>query len=258
MQVGFSVSWLTPKQFFNAESLTHCVGSMIICSVACAESIPIIIETLFGTDWVPIVVSTVAIAIFAELLPQYLIPRKAIFWGYYCWPFIWGCMWLTCIISWPLSYLLDKISGSQPDRGIYTLEQLEILIKFHERVEKHGGLLGPDASRVMRGALDLDRRTLRGEYQPSFGKGKAPLADVEKGEAAESDILVPWSSVRCISVNEEVTKELILRIKSWAYSRIPVVGNLKAGGDESADCCGDWNDQKVYGFLHIKVDSILF
>jgi metal transporter CNNM len=106
---------------------------MIICSVACAESIPIIIEMLFGTGWLPIVISTIAIAIFAELLPQYLIPRRAIISGYYCWPFIWGCMCLTCIISWPLSYLLDTICGPQTDRGIYTLEQLEILIKFHER-----------------------------------------------------------------------------------------------------------------------------
>lgn len=231
---------------------------MIICSVACAESIPIVIGSLFGNNWLPIVVSTVAIAIFAELLPQYLIPRNAILWGYYCWPFMWACMWLTCIISWPLSYLLDTISGPQVDRGIYTVDQLEILIKFHERAEKHGGLLGPDASRVMRGALNLDRRTLRGECQPNFGKGKAPLADIERGEATESDILVPWSSVRCISINEEVTKELILRIKNWAYSRIPVVGDLEAGDQESADCYGGWNNQKVYGFLHVKVDSISF
>jgi metal transporter CNNM len=167
-------------------------------------------------------------------------------------------MWLTCIISWPLSYLLDMISGPQVDRGIYTIEQLEILIKFHERAEKHGGLLGPDASRVMRGALNLDHRTLRGESDPSSEKGKSPLADIERGKITESDILVPWSSVRCISISEEVTNELILRIRNWAYSRIPVVGDVEASDQESADCCGGWNNQKVYGFLHIKVYSITF
>ncbi len=167
-------------------------------------------------------------------------------------------MWLTCIISWPLSYLLDKFSDPQADTGIYTLEQLEILIKFHERSEKHGGLLGPDASRVMRGALDLDRLTVRREFQPSLGKGKAPLADIETGEAGGVDILVPWSSVLRISINEEVTKELILRIKNWAYSRIPVVGDLEADDHESADSCGGWSHQKVYGFLHVKVASTQF
>jgi hypothetical protein len=80
---------------------------------------------------------------------------------------------------------------SADGQGIYTLEQLEILIKFHERAEKHGGLLGPDASRVMRSALHLHHQTLRGECQLSYGKGKTRLADVERGEAAGTSILVP-------------------------------------------------------------------
>jgi metal transporter CNNM len=118
---------------------------------------PIIIESLFGNSRLSIVVFTVAIAILAEPLPQYLIPRNAISWGYYCWPFMWGCMLLTCIISWSLSYLLDTISSPQVDKGIYTAEQLEILIKFHERAEKHGALLRHVASTFMRGAPNLDR-----------------------------------------------------------------------------------------------------
>lgn len=234
------------------------IGAFIICSVACAESLPILVQSLFGAGWLPIVISTIAVAFFAELLPQYIIPRDAIHWGYYCWPFIWFCMWITCIISWPLSYLLDEIAGQPPERGIYTIEQLRILIKFHERAEKHGGLLGPDAGRIMRGALKLDHQTLRGVCQPISCKGKTPLVDIEKGEATKSDIIVPWSSVRHISINEEVTKELILRIKGWAYSRIPVVGDPQAASNESAECCGAWEDQKVYGFLHIKASCSLF
>jgi metal transporter CNNM len=226
---------------------------MIICSVACAESLPILIQSLFGTDWLPIVISTIAIALFAELLPQYLIPRNAIFWGYYCWPFMWFCMWITCIISWPLSYLLDKIPGRQAEKGIYTIEQLGILIKFHERAEKHGGLLGPDAGRVMRGALELDHRTLRGKCPAKSGKDNAPLADIEKGQATKYDIVVAWSSVRYITINEQVTKELILRVKGWGYSRIPVVGDMELVGNLLPTSCGSWKDQKVYGFLHVKV-----
>jgi metal transporter CNNM len=228
---------------------------MIICSVACAESLPILVQSLFGTDWLPIVISTIAIAVFAELLPQYLIPRNAISWGYYCWPFIWFCMWITFIISWPLSYLLDIGAGQQPERGIYTTEQLGILIKFHERAEKHGGLLGPDAGRVMRGALELDHRSLRGNSQAISCGGEASLADVEKGEDTKSDIIVPWSSVRRISINAEVTKDLILQIKGWGYSRIPVVGNMGGAHSEPTDCRGGWEDQKVYGFLHVKVKA---
>jgi metal transporter CNNM len=123
---------------------------MIICSVACTESLPIIIQGLFGRSWQPIVVSTIAVALLAELLPQYIIPQQALFWGYYCWPMIWGCMWLTCIISWPLSFILDKIGGSLKNHRVFTTHQLVVLIKFHERVEKHGGGVGSDAGRIAR------------------------------------------------------------------------------------------------------------
>jgi hypothetical protein len=61
-----------------------------------------------------------------------------------------------------------------------------------------------------------------------------------------------------MSINEQMTKELILCIKNWAYGRIPVVDNVEEGDQESADCCGGWNNQKVYEFLHVKVDSISF
>jgi hypothetical protein len=127
---------------------------------------------------------------------------------------------------------------------------LEILIKFHERAEKHRGLLGPDASRITRSALHLDHQTLRGERQ-----GKASLADVESGEASSVGILVPWSEVQTINIVDEITKDLILHIKNLAYSRIPVIGDINIGDHESVECCESWNNQKVYGFLHVKVES---
>jgi hypothetical protein len=76
-----------------------------------------------------------------------------------------------------------------------------------------------------------------GNSNPASGRVKLPWP-ILRGKAAEFEILAPWFSVWCISINEEVTKELILRINSWAYSRIPVVGDVEADSQESADCCG--------------------
>lgn len=228
---------------------------MIICSVTCTETLPIVNQSLFGTGWKPIVISTIAIAFFAELLPQYLIPRRATLWAYYCWPFIWGCMWLTCIISWPLSFVLDKLAGPQ-ERGVYSVEQLHVLIKLHERTTKHGGVLGPDTGRIMRGALGVEGRMLRGNMRPGL-EISLPEADIERGNITKNDIIVPWMSVQTINIDEEVTKELVEKVKRWAYSRIPVVGHLDNMIDLSSRGDKNRNECKVYGFLHMKVRCTL-
>lgn len=105
-------------------------------------------------EWVPVVISTLLIAIFAEILPQWLIPRHAVSWGYYCWPLIWGCMWLTAIVSFPLAWLLDNLgAGRKEVLDVFTNEQLGVIIKYHERSERRGGNLSPDATRIILGML---------------------------------------------------------------------------------------------------------
>lgn len=188
---------------------------------------------------------------FAELLPQYFIPRQALLWGYYCRHVIWGCMWITCVISWPLSILLDRIAGTFQDKAKFTTEQLAALVRYHERSEKHGGFVGPEAGRIARSALYLEGQTLRSHRTGLFNAH--PEADIESEASKISDIIIPWNHVRYVNINDEVTNEFIQRIRKWAYSRLPVLGD----GDEE-DCDPDhqnlcWNGQRLCGFLHIKV-----
>lgn len=225
-------------------------------SVVCIETLPIIVQSLFGTGWMPVVVSTVAIALFSELLPQYLIPRQALQWSYYCWPFIWACMGLTAIVSWPLSFVLDKLTLPRDQESMYTSEQLAVLIKLHERQEKHGGHLGPDAGRVARGALDLDGRTLERPPFPAFYNKTITghTADLEKADHITSDIVVPWSAVKFVRIDDLVNEEFVMKIKQFSYSRIPVIGNEDLfTAPPSNDRGGALNDQRIFGFLHIKV-----
>ena len=202
----------------------------------------------------PIVVSTLAVAIFAEILPQYLIPRHAITWGSFCWPFIWGCMWLTCIISFPLAWLLDTYSGSRNENGIFTSQEIASLLKYHERSEKHGGMLGQDALRVMLGALTLDSCSIGGEFpgipMKTYGDdGK----DIEKADlAAVQNMIVKWRSVKTVDINDRVDKSFIKKVKGWSYSRIPVIGGPQPGtGEVYSQTC--WEGKEIFGFLHIKV-----
>jgi len=234
-------------------------GSLIICSVACGESFPFVIQTLYnGPIWVPIVVSTLLLAIFAEIIPQYYIPRQAITWGYYCWPIIWGCMVLTAIISWPISWLMDRITSRKDNYGIFTNDQLGALIKYHERSMKRGGQLGPDTSRIVVGALSLESCRIGGATaklpNPTSSDNEK---DVEKAElTAGQDMIVSWRAVKTVNINESVDKAFIKKIKSWAYSRIPVIGESCTGKEsENHPMAPDgWEGTKIFGFLHIKVN----
>ena len=245
-------------QDWYQRSFANIPGSLIISTVLCGETFPFVISTLYhGSQiWVPILISTGLIAIFAEILPQYFIPRKAISWGYYCWPLIWGCMFLTAVVSWPLAWLLDRFScKSQKDEyGIFHNDDLGTLIKHHERSEKNGGKLGQDACRVMLGALNLDSRKVGGEIhlvpRPSSDESER---DAEKADfVVVQSLIVQWHMIKAININEKVDKEFIKKVRRWSYSRIPVIGEAEEDDNKEAAELSGWHGRKIYGFLHIK------
>ena len=153
-------------------------------------------------------------------------------------------------------------------QGLYGNRQLGALIKYHERKEKNGGHLGADASRIMRGALELDGRTMEKSYsQRSLENGISKMdntdddiIDLEKSTLKENQsrskcrIIVPWVEVKYLDSEEKVNDALLSKIKRWALSRLPVVGNAD-GRPDSALMGNAWNGKKVFGFLHIRVGT---
>lgn len=209
------------------------------------ESLPLIIQSLFGTGLKTVALSAALVALFAELLPQFLVPRRTLQWGYYCSPFIWVCMWMTAVASWPLSWAFDKLTSPQQQRIMYTNEELAALLSLHERREKNGGTIGPDASRIVRGALELDNRTLEKAFlRNEEGSSGDDTIDLEKAGYSRSNVIIPWSAVKHVRISDEITEKFMEEIKGWAYSRIPVIED-----DEGAGL----NNPKIFGFLHMKV-----
>lgn len=193
--------------------------------------------------------------IFVEIIPQYLIPQQAIAWGYYCWPVIWGCMWTTCLVTYPLGWLLDK-SRTKKDRvGIFTNDELQAIIQYHEQSEKRGGRLGQDTARIMLGALKLDSQRLGGDKRQMSQSVKVEQ-DVEKADSiAGEELIVPWSAVKTIDINDTVDDAFVKKVQSWSYSRIPVIGKVPPTSNHGkpSDETEGWEGNQVFGFLHIKV-----
>ncbi|KAL2065398.1 hypothetical protein VTL71DRAFT_3068 [Oculimacula yallundae] len=229
--------------------------SLILCSVACSQTFPFVIQSVWhgGEFWVPILISTLTMTIFVEIIPQYFIPQQAISWGYYCWPIIWGCMWFTCILTYPVGWLLDKLQTRQDRIGIFTNDELQAVIQYHESSEKRGGKLGQDAARIMQGALKLDSQRLCGDSKEA-ARSFPSEQDVEKmGSAADEAMIVDWSSVKTIDINDTVDEAFVQKVQSWSYSRIPVIGkesDIVSEGEKPET--ESWNGSKVFGFIHVK------
>jgi metal transporter CNNM len=115
---------------------------------------------------------------------------------------------------------------------------------------------------VMLGALCLDGHKIGANFSPfpetrSTGFNDKD-SDVEKEAdlAIVNDMIVNWSAVKTVDIDEPVDKAFIKKVKSWSYSRIPVVGEAQVERSEpfkSPSLHSSWDAKKVFGFLHIKV-----
>lgn len=172
---------------------------------------------------------------------------------------IWVMMGVTAVISYPLAWCLDRIGGRRDDLGLFTIEELGKLIEYHEKSEKNGGNLGQDASRVMQGALKLDARKIGGEI-PSVPMPPHIEQDVEKADLIVVEgMIVKWTAVKVVRVDEPVDEAFIKKIRSWAYSRIPVIGSTgKQPTTDSSDVASWSENTRIHGFFHIKVCYILY
>ncbi|EKD15663.1 hypothetical protein MBM_06291 [Drepanopeziza brunnea f. sp. 'multigermtubi' MB_m1] len=244
------------KVLYMKKHSTWMLCSLVLVSVACSQTFPFVIQSIYhgSQAWVPILISTLTMAIFVEILPQYIIPKQAVAWGYHCWLIIWGCMWATCVVTWPLAWLLDSIYTKRDKFGVFKNKELGAVIKYHEASAKNGGKLGKDATRIMLGALKLDSQRLDGDVlRTSDSSLDESSQDLEKATSPVSrGVIVKWSAVKTVNIKDIVDEAFITKVKSWSYSRIPVVGGPPLVTDENGIMRDPWEDNQIFGFLHVK------
>lgn len=165
-------------------------------------------------------------------------------------------MIITSPVSAPIAWLLDHFWTRRKEfNDAFTNEQIGSLIKYHERSEKNGGALGQDAARIMLGALNLDSRRIGGVSIPKDESCDGTDKDIEKAvPIVVNGLIVRWNVVKTVDINDQVDDAFIKKVKSWSYSRIPVIGRPRNSENRESIPSGDvWEGTKIFGFLHIKV-----
>lgn len=164
-------------------------------------------------------------------------------------------MWLTGIVSYPLACLLDAVAGRSAGYSIFTREEMAAVIKYHDLSENNRGTIGPDATRVMLGALNLDSRSIGGNIALVPETNDSIEKDVEKADLIVlQELLVHWSDVKTVDIDDVVDEGFMSRLSEWPYSFIPVLGEheFHKVGIDPATVEYRWEGKQIFGSLHIK------
>ncbi|GAA5890796.1 hypothetical protein JCM8208_003052 [Rhodotorula glutinis] len=128
---------------------------LLLSNVIVNETLPVFLDSLTGGGGVlAVVISSAAIVIFGEVLPQALCARHGLRIGAACTGFVKVLMYLEAPICWPTAKLLDLLLGAHMTH-LYRREELRTLVELHE-----GEIGKADAALV--GALLDEQRAVSG------------------------------------------------------------------------------------------------
>ena len=152
-------------------------------------------------------VATALIVVFGEIIPQAVFSRFALKLGAKAAPLVRLLIWILYPVSAPIAWLLDKALGEELPT-IYSKQELIKLIEEHE--ESGDGVIDEDEERILKGALTFSDKKVK-------------------------DVMTPETVIESYSINQEINKEFIERIKNSGFSRFPIF---------------DEDNEEVLGILH--------
>ncbi|KAH7874049.1 uncharacterized protein C8R40DRAFT_1070537 [Lentinula edodes] len=174
--------------------------TLLLANMIVNETLPIIADPVLGGGVQSVVVSTVLIVIFSEIIPQSLFTRHGLYLGATGAGLTRVLIWGLGIVAWPVAKLLDWILGS--NHGIiYRRVELKELIAMHSSTSAHGGDLKTDTVAIIGATLDLQEKVV-------------------------SQAMTPLSNVFMLSIDAELNFDLLKKIVNTGHSRIPVYEEL--------------------------------
>ncbi|WOO83829.1 Protein MAM3 [Vanrija pseudolonga] len=166
---------------------------LLLSNVLINESLPIMLDPLLGGGPEAVIVSTIMIVIFGEVIPQAICVRYGLEIGGACSGFVWAMMIVFAPIAWPIAKLLDYVLGT--DEGhTYKKAELKSFLQFHREGEEP---LRDDEIVILNGVLSLNDRRV-------------------------DQIMTPIQDCLTLSADEILDSETIQNILISGFSRIPV------------------------------------
>ncbi|KZV61447.1 DUF21-domain-containing protein [Peniophora sp. CONT] len=178
--------------------------TLILANMITNETLPVIADPVLGGGAQSVVVSTVLIVIFAEIIPQSICTRHGLYIGAKCAPLMWVLLYTFGIVAWPVAKLLEIVLGSH--HGImYRRTELKELVALHASEMAQGGDLKQDTVNIIGATLDLQEKT-----------------------AAQA--MTPIKDVFMIHIDDKLDYDTLRHICIKGHSRIPVFEEVSLPG----------------------------
>ncbi|KAF7347244.1 CNNM transmembrane domain-containing protein [Mycena venus] len=191
--------------------------TLLLANMITNETLPIVADPVLGGGVQSVVVSTVLIVIFAEIIPQSLFTRHGLYLGAKMAGFTKCLIYGLGIIAWPVAKLLEFVLGAH--HGIiYRRAELKELIAMHSSHATHGGDLRTDTVTIIGATLDLQEKVVR-------------------------QAMTPISEVFMLSIDSCLDYDLLKQICLTGHSRVPVFEEIEVNGAKV---------KKIVGILLVK------
>ncbi|KAI8089592.1 uncharacterized protein BX664DRAFT_333417 [Halteromyces radiatus] len=169
--------------------------TLLLSNVIVNETLPIILDSLFGGGWQAILISTALIVIFGEIIPQSICVRHGLSIGAKCSTLVLILMYIMYPIGYPTSLLLDHFLG-KTQGTVYKKAGLKSLVSLHQSENVSDGLT-EDEVLIIGSVLDLRDKPV-------------------------SKVMTPIQDVFTLSLDAILDKETVDKILFHGFSRIPI------------------------------------
>ncbi|KAJ1928196.1 hypothetical protein IWQ60_002274 [Tieghemiomyces parasiticus] len=168
--------------------------TLLLVNTLINESLPIIMDSIFGGGVTAVLVSTALILIFGEVIPQSVCARHGLMIGaFFAWP-VRIMRWILAPLGYPMACFLDWLLGANHGM-IYRKAELKELVSMHDA--SHGGSLTQDEITMIRGVLELNEKMV-------------------------IDVMTQYPSVYSIDIDSIMDRAKMTEIMRAGHSRVPV------------------------------------
>ncbi|KAI9793583.1 MAG: hypothetical protein M1833_000728 [Piccolia ochrophora] len=174
--------------------------SLLLASCLINEALPLLLTSLFGPSFVPYLVSTLAIFLIGDLLPQSFVPRYTVSWARWCVPFVRAIMWLTAIATWPSGWLLGKAGKSLDGQ------------------DRNWSKIGRDGLAVLVASCGITNREQDGVIGVLGMEGKTVV-----------DLGKDWANAVVMDLQGTITKEVLRKVRSSSLGGILAIDGPRKG-----------------------------
>lgn len=197
--------------------------TLLLANMIVNETLPVISDPILGGGVQSVVVSTILIVIFSEIIPQSLCTRHGLYFGAQMAGFTRVLIYLLGVVAWPVAKLLELVLG--PHHGImYRRGELKELIAMHSSMSSLGGDLKTDTITIIGATLDLQEKVVK-------------------------QAMTPIENVFMLSIDSNLDYALMKKICLTGHSRVPVYEEVEIPADASNRML---RVKKIIGILLVK------